>query len=192
MALSVRLAQQRAQRRIIIALRLPADHEHQRQTRRDKLPPAGRYRCHVSGSERNTEGANSSLQPVLNFVLFPRRQHGRFVDMRDDRVNRSVAPRRARCRRRPASQKAQVFHASRRFLEQRLEQQVQQQIVAPQIDDVGNGRLDLRDVRVVLIRADADVGAAVDVRLGERRHHVQIRLLVRNEIIPAEVAARLG
>ena len=51
----------------------------------------------------------------------------------------------------------------RDVLEQRLEQQVEQQVVAPHVDDEGDRRPRLGDVGEVLIRPDADVGAAVDV-----------------------------
>ena len=73
--------------------------------------------------------------------------------------------------------------------EQRLEQQMQQQVVAPDVDDEGDRRPDLRDVGEVLIRADADIRAAGDARRLQRRDHVEVRALVRDQVVGVEIAA---
>ena len=69
---------------------------------------------------------------------------------------------------------------------------MQQKIVAPQVDDEGNGRFELCDIRKVLVGADANVGAAGDVGAAQRGDHAQVRPLVGNEIVGVEIAGALG
>ena len=67
-----------------------------------------------------------------------------------------------------------------RLLEHRFEQQVEQEVVAADVDDKGDRRSDPGDIRKILIRSDAELRAATDTALVEVGHHVEIRPLIRN------------
>ena len=76
-------------------------------------------------------------------------------------------------------------------MEQRLEQQVQQQVVAPDVHDERDRGTAFGDIREVLIRSDADVGAPLEILGAERGQHLQVRRLVRDQVVGIEVAAAL-
>jgi hypothetical protein len=63
-------------------------------------------------------------------------------------------------RRRAAREQRQVLGARGGFPEQRLEQQVQQQVVAADVDEDGQRRAQVRDVRKILVRAHPEIHAA--------------------------------
>ena len=71
------------------------------------------------------------------------------------------------------------------------EEQVQEQIVAANVDDEGDRRPGVRDVREVLIGPDPEVRAAADARLAQRGNRVLVRLLVRDQVVAVEVTGRL-
>ena len=91
-----------------------------------------------------------------------------------------------------SEQQAEIVDPRFRHREQRLEDQVQQQVVAAQVDDEGDARLDLRDIGEVLVGTHADIRAAGEARIAQGRHDVQIRPLVRDEVVGVEIAAGLG
>src|SRR5262249_15210813 len=91
-----------------------------------------------------------------------------------------------------ARQQAEELDPVARRREQRLEQQVKQQVVAPDVDDERRCGPDPRDVREVLIGADADVHAARDAALLERGRDVQVGALVRDQVVGVELAVWLG
>jgi hypothetical protein len=69
------------------------------------------------------------------------------IDVRDDRLERRVCPH--ACiggRRRAACEERQILGARFRFREERFEQQMQQQVVAPDVDDEGDRRPRAHDV----------------------------------------------
>ena len=66
---------------------------------------------------------------------------------------------------------------------------MEQQIVAPDVDDEGNAGMNLRDVRKVLIGSDADVDTARDAGRFQGGYDLEIRPLVRNQVVGVEVAA---
>ena len=104
---------------------------------------------------------------------------------------RGVAPGLGAIGRRPPGQHAQILHAVLRGRENRLEQQVEQQVVAPDVDDERFGGPDAGDVGEILVGADADIDAARDAGLFERGHDVQVRLLVGNQVVGIELAVGL-
>jgi hypothetical protein len=69
---------------------------------------------------------------------------------------------------------------------------MQQQVVAANVEYKRHGGSDARDVRKVLVRADADVYAAGDTALFQLRDDMQIGFLIRDEIVGIEVAAGFG
>ena len=79
----------------------------------------------------------------------------------------------------------------RRF-EQRLEEEVQQEIVAPDVDDVRDGGPDASDVREVLIRPHTNVRAALHPARDQLRYDVEVTTFVRNEVVGVEHPFRLG
>ena len=81
---------------------------------------------------------------------------------RDDLADAAAVPLHHVVRHRAARQQREVFHAVARHLEQRLEQQMLQRVVATDVDDERNARADLPDVREALVRADSDVRTARD------------------------------
>ena len=105
---------------------------------------------------------------------------------------RRAAPALDVCRHRPAEQQREVLDPRPRQREQRLEEQVQQQVVAPDVDDEGDVGPDRGDVGEVLVGTDADVRAAADAALLQVRNDVQIRALVRDQVVGVEVSRRLG
>ena len=89
------------------------------------------------------------------------------------------------------SQQGQIVRPVPRTGEQRLEEQVLQQVVTPHVEQEGNVGAGAGDVREALVRPHADVGAAAHAEPVERAHDVQVAALVRDEIVGVEVATRL-
>jgi hypothetical protein len=69
---------------------------------------------------------------------------------------------------------------------------VLQQVVAPNVDQERHVRSDGGDVREVLVRSDADIGAAGGADPLERSDDMEIRVLVGNEVVGVEEAGSLG
>ncbi|OFV91569.1 MAG: hypothetical protein A3H95_01070 [Acidobacteria bacterium RIFCSPLOWO2_02_FULL_64_15] len=69
---------------------------------------------------------------------------------------------------------------------------MQQQIVAADVDDEGNGGAHLRDVGEILVRPDADVRAACHAAVPQGGDDVQVGLFIRDKIVGVEIAAALG
>jgi hypothetical protein len=141
---------------------------------RQRHPEAGKIRVELRGRRRGARIARRAVDPAR------------------ERVRRRAGPALHVAGRRTAEQQRQILDARRRFDEQRLEEQVQQEIVAPDVDDERDGWPEVRDIREVLIRADADVRAAGEAGRRERGHHMQVRPLVRDQVVRVEVAFRLG
>src|SRR6202008_3026149 len=96
----------------------------------------------VGFRERQTEGLN--LRVDAGAQLRNRRlRQPRTFDVRDDLVQVGGAPRGERGRNRAAKQQAQIVDPRLRQREQRLEEQMQQEVVAAQIDDESHRWLDL-------------------------------------------------
>ena len=115
---------------------------------------------------------------------------GRGIDVGDQR-DRSARARHASTSAgtgRPVRQR-QVLDPRARQREQRLEQQVQQQVVAADVDDEGDRRPDLRRCRRSSdparrrCRRRRATAAALDVR-----QHLQVRALVGDQVVGVEVA----
>src|SRR5438034_1360495 len=64
--------------------------------------------------------------------------------------------------------------------------------LAPDVDDEGDVRTNLGDVREILFRPDAEVGSARDAHLAQLADHVEIRCLVGSEVVGTEVPILLG
>src|SRR6185503_15271448 len=149
--------QEIAIRRIVVLRRTAGALELQRQSRLGEPLVERRDRPEVVARERHPES--------LDHLIHSRVDRGRVagavvVDVARQPFDGRGAPRLDRRRHGPAEQQRQVFDARVRLLEQRLEEQMQQQVVPPDVDDERDGRPALGDVGEVLIRADADVGAA--------------------------------
>ena len=91
---------------------------------------------------------------------------------------------------RTAREETHVLRACPGFGEERLEEQVQQQVVATNVDDVGHRGTDARDVAEILIGSDADVRAALAVSGRKGRRDLEIGPLVRHEVVGVEGARR--
>src|SRR5262249_962360 len=112
------------------------------------------------------------------------------LEGRQQRFGRDVA--RYLRGRRPREEARQEVLARRRQLDDRLVHQVQQQVLAADVDDERDPRLDGGDVGEVLVRTHANVGARGRERLLERRDDVLELHLVRDEIVGAEETVGLG
>ncbi len=148
-----------------------------------------RDRLAIAGRQRHAEASEGGVHPAVE------RAHGLVdrlggVNVGDDPLEARVAPRLDAIGHRPAGQHAEILGAIPRLGEQRLEQQVQQQVVAAQIDDERDGRANGGDVREVLIGSDADVGAAARAGGLQRGNDLEVRLLVRDQIVGVEFALR--
>ena len=136
-----------------------------------------------AGASGTPKRADALFEVALQFAA--RARFGA-LDAIQDLVERRFLPVRSGRGRSAAGEQAQVLDAGGGCREERLEQQMQQQVVAPHVDDVRDRRPDLRDVREVLVRADADVGPAGDAPCDERRDDVEVRGLVRDQIVGVE------
>ena len=92
----------------------------------------------------------------------------------------------------PRKQPRHEIGPIRRHLEQRLVDQMQIQIAAPDVDDERHRRLQRRHVGEVLFGTDAHVDAAGLGRLEQLRDHVLKPDLVRQQIVGSERPIRLG
>ncbi len=90
----------------------------------------------------------------------------RSVDVLSQLSDRRVPPRIDVGGDRATEQQGQVFDSRAGLLKDGLEQQVQEEIVAPDVEDEGDRRPDVRDVGEVLVGTDADVGATSDACAG--------------------------
>ena len=132
------------------------------------------------------------LQPIDD--LIDGRLLQRIGSWRDgERVDQRV---RGRIRRDPGGslareQTRQELGAVGRHLDQRLVQEMQQHVVAPDVDDEGDRRLQRGDVGEVLFGSDAQVGAGPR-RLLQLGNDLLERGLVRDQVVVAERSAGLG
>jgi hypothetical protein len=108
----------------------------------------------------------------LDFLVNPHLQFGEggivhwcAFDIGDDFVEICGAPPALWSREGPAEQQGEILGATVRHREKRLEQEVEQKVVATQIDDERDGWLDLRDIRKILVGPHADIGAAAHTRV---------------------------
>jgi len=115
----------------------------------------------------------------------------RLLEVGDETIDRRLFPAVHGGRHGPAEQMPEVFDAAVRDVEQRLEEQVQQQVVAADVDDEGDRRPHFADVGKILIGTDADVGAAANTAPLQLGHDLQVRALVRDQIVGVEVAGAL-
>src|SRR5687768_11358712 len=137
--------------------------------------------------ERNAERGDACAHARVRGIEYVAPHRGR-VEVSNDRSNIRAD---ARARRRPAEQQREIFRPVRREREDGLEEQVLQQIVAADIDEQRYARANLRDVRKILIRSYADVRATSNAQLTELPDDMQVRRLVRYEVVGVEVAAAL-
>ena len=149
----------------------------------------------VDGRQFRPRQWNAGLRDDI-IQTFPERGDAALVDrrtfdVRDDAIERRGAPGIDVVRYGTAKQHRQVFHPGAREREDGLEQQVEEQVVAPHVDDVDDVGPDCRNVRKVLVRADADIDAAPHATLLQIGDDLEIRALVRNEVVGVEVTRRL-
>ena len=149
-----------------------------------------RHRLEVERREWNTETANALADGRLHRI------DGvavavRAVDVVDQLLNRFRAPPIDVAREWLTEQQAQILHSITRHGEQRLEQQVLEEVVSPDIDHERDVRPNRRNVREVLVGPDPDVGTALNLQSAHAVKHVQVRRLVRDEIVGGEVTAGL-
>ena len=85
-----------------------------------------------------------------------------------------TAPFRRICRRRAPQQVSEEFDPGRRLDHQCTQQEMLQQVVAPDIDDVGDLRADLRDIGEILVWADPDICSAGQIQLAQFAEDMQI------------------
>ena len=159
--------------------------------------PASKNACWMSADglelrRRHGDAVASDLRPDhssrrLELV----RVRCALVDELDDLRDGPAVPLRDIVRHRAPRQQRQVLHPVPRHLEQRLEQEVLEEVVAANVDDERNARPDLRHVREVLIGPDADVRAAGDADPPHAAEHVEVRRLVGDQIVGVEVPAGL-
>ena len=67
-----------------------------------------------------------------------------------------------------------------------------EQIVSPHVRNEHDIRVQLGDVREILIRPYPNVGAAVELEAVQPTNHVQIASLIRDQVVRVEVPTRLG
>ena len=90
------------------------------------------------------------------------------------------------------NQSAQKVSPILRALEEHFEQKMLEHVQAADVGDDRNGRFGMGDVAEVLVRPDSKVHSAGNDSLEESRNHMQVRGLVRNEVVGIEVPFGLG
>jgi hypothetical protein len=90
-----------------------------------------------------------------------------------------------------AEQEAEIFETVARQREEGFEEQVLEQVVAPDVDDEGDRRTYELDVREVLIGADPEVYASVRADLAQLACDLEVGLLVGDDVVGIEIAAGL-
>src|SRR5262249_27428206 len=141
--------QQIAKRRVDVARGSAPALELERQARVDERVVEPFDRREVGGRKRKTKTSDRVVDPTVEAPLEVAIGWRKAVDVLDDALERGLAPHFRVLRRRSAGQEREVLHARRRRSKQRLEQEMEQQVVAPDIEDERNRRPDLRDVRKV-------------------------------------------
>ena len=68
---------------------------------------------------------------------------------------------------------------------------MEEQVVAPDVDDERDRRSECRDIRKILVGSDADVRSAFQ-RGAQRGNDVQVRFLIRNQVVGIKIAAGFG
>src|SRR6266508_6015953 len=101
-------------------------------------------------------------------------------------------PGRAISRKRLAQQAREEFGAALRNVKERLVQEMLDHGLAPDVDDEGDVRTNLGDVREILFGPDPEVGPARDAHLAQLADDVEIRCLVGSEVVGTEVPILLG
>src|SRR5262245_11386126 len=89
------------------------------------------------------------------------------------------------------NQKREKLRPALCFFENRLVEQVLERVLTTDVDDECDCRVDQREIAEVLLGADANVGAALHRLLAKQRGNLQIRGLVRDEVVAEEIAIRL-
>ena len=168
-----------------------------------RAPGAGEPQVEAQANELGVKPANGGCVGGQQWYAVPsdRRENGirlragrvdgKAVDRQQDRIDRGAVPAPDVPRHQPTGPATQVFEAIAGSLEQGLEHQVHQQVIAAYVDHERHGRPDGGDVRKTLVGSDADEGAACDVSRPEVADGVQVRGLVRDEVIRIEVARGL-
>ena len=87
------------------------------------------------------------------------------IELRRNLLEACGAPLVGRRRQSTTDETPEILGTRVGHLKQRFEQQVEQQVVSPNIDDKRNRRADRSDVREILVGSDADVGATRDAPL---------------------------
>ncbi len=184
--------QQIAIRRVVFARRPAGRLKLQPQARANELRVKAIDRREIAIRQRHP-GFPDQLVQMLDGGGKRRRGHRlRFVEVHGDLLDVRVAPGVEAIGRRPSREEAEKFRPVARRREEGLEQEVEQQVVAADVDDEGRCGTDARDIREILVGADADIDAAGHAALLERRHDVQVGALVRDQVVGVEVAIRLG
>src|SRR5690606_349915 len=117
--------------------------------------------------------------------------HRRRVQPLDQRIDAGSRLLLTRAAQLSPEQQPEVRQPVRRKLEQRLEEQVLEQVVPPDVQDERDRRAQRRDVGEVLVRTHPDVRAAPAAQRTQVLGDVQVRRLVRDQVVRVEVAARL-
>src|SRR5262249_911460 len=91
-----------------------------------------------------------------------------------------------------AQEHREVFPTVARIVEQRLEQQMLEEVLPPDIDDKCITGLELGYVGEVLVRSHTEVDTALDSKLLEFSKRMQIGRLVGHIIVIPEIPAFLG
>jgi hypothetical protein len=86
---------------------------------------------------------------------------------------------------------SQEFHPCRRPFDERLEQEVVQQVVTPDVGDERDHGRDLRNVGEVLVRPHAHIGAPGHAQPIHGPEHLEVAALVGDQVVRVEIAARL-
>ncbi|MFO0571131.1 MAG: hypothetical protein U0263_36195 [Polyangiaceae bacterium] len=119
---------------------------------------------------------------AIGGLLLRPRQHGLERGVRGQRRGRFEAP---------AGEQGEKLRAAAREIERGLVEQVQEQVVATNVDDERIARTGERDVREVLLGADAQVHPAGPHAPEQPRDDLQERGLVRDGVVLEELPGRL-
>ena len=93
---------------------------------------------------------------------------------------------------RAPKEQREILDARSRLLKKRFEEQVQEKIVAADVEDERDGWPDVGDVGKVLIGTHADICPTPDAAPLQLGQDFEIRALVGDQVVGIEVSVRLG